>query len=73
MTNSVTQLETNSTLTIAREQLLEDIDCIIEGFYFDNPPQMTRCDDRLQLPAIAREELTRILCDAVRKNFPIQD
>jgi len=32
MTNSVTQPETNNTLTMAREQLMEDIDCIIVRF-----------------------------------------
>lgn len=53
----------------AREQLMEDIDSIVEGFYFDNPiPNFP--PSRLQLTATDREELTRILCDAVCKNFP---
>ena len=52
----------------AREQLMEDIDSIIEGFYFDNPTNC--CSSRLQLTAADSEELTRILCDAVCKNFP---
>ena len=53
----------------AREQLMEDIDAIIEGFYFDNPiPNFG--SSRLQLTATDSEELTRILCDAVCKNFP---
>ena len=54
----------------AREQLMEDIDAIIEGFYFDNPSEFARGDDRLQLTATDSDELTRILCDAVCKNFP---
>ena len=60
----------NLEMLTAREQLMEDIDAIIEGFYFDNPVQNCCGDDRLQLTATDREELTRILCDAVCKNFP---
>ena len=45
----------------AREQLMEDIDCIIETFCMEmwegKYPE-------------TQEELTRILCDAVCKNFP---
>jgi hypothetical protein len=41
----------------AREQLMEDIDCIISG-YFQGID-----DDELN-------EVTRILCDAVCQNFP---
>ena len=53
----------------AREQLMEDIDAIIDGFYFDNPiPNFG--SSRLQLTATDSEELTRILCDAVCKRFP---
>jgi hypothetical protein len=26
-------------MLMQREQLMEDIDCIVEGFYFDNPVQ----------------------------------
>ena len=40
-----------------REQLMEDIDCIISG-YFQGIDE-----DELN-------EVTRILCDAVCKNFP---
>ena len=54
----------------AREQLMEDIDAIIEGFYFDNPVQNCCGDDRLQLTATDSDELIRTLCDAVCKNFP---
>jgi hypothetical protein len=41
----------------AREQLMEDIDCIISG-YFQGIDE-----DELN-------EVTRILCDAVCQNFP---
>lgn len=49
----MTQLEMLS----AREQLMEDIDCIISG-YFQGIDE-----DELN-------EVTCILCDAVCKNFP---
>ena len=45
----------------AREQLMEDIDCIIDGFFVDTYEG--------QYPE-ERDELTRMLCDAVCKNFP---
>ena len=44
-----------------REQLMEDIDCIIEGFFYDTWGD--EYDDD-------KNELIRILCDAVCKNFP---
>lgn len=46
----------------AREQLMEDIDCIIESFQSDENFDINDCDDR--------DDLTRVLCDAVCKNFP---
>ena len=46
-----------------REQLMEDIDCIVESYYFDKPLEW-------QFTADDCVELTRILCDAVCKNFP---
>ena len=50
---------TNSKLEMltAREQLMEDIDCIIEEYF--------------QEYGIANDpELVKVLCDAVCKNFP---
>ena len=44
-----------------REQLMEDIDSIISGFFNDTYEG--------QYPEEC-EDLTRILCDAVCKNFP---
>ena len=45
----------------AREQLMEDIDSIISGFFNDTYEG--------QYPEEC-EELTSVLCDAVCKNFP---
>jgi len=44
----------------AREQLMEDIDCIISGYF-----QGIEGIDEDEL-----NEVTRILCDAVCTNFP---
>jgi len=45
----------------AREQLMEDIDCIIEGFFYDTWGDEYNED---------KNELVKTLCDAVCKNFP---
>ena len=47
-----------------REQLMEDIDAIVDEFTFDLP-----IDDIHERSQLA-EDLTRVLCDAVCKNFP---
>ena len=47
-----------------REQLMEDIDAIVDEFTFDLP--IEDIHERSELA----EELIRILCDAVCKNFP---
>ena len=47
-------------LMMAREQLMEDIDGICDEFFCQNFPNSQEQFD----------ELTRILCDAVCKNFP---
>ena len=47
----------------AREQLMEDIDCIVCEF-FDEHYNM---DDDYRSE---KDDLVRILCDAVCKNFP---
>jgi hypothetical protein len=44
----------------AREQLMEDIDCIVDDFIYE----------KYNGDIVERDELTRILCDAVCKNFP---
>ena len=43
-----------------REQLMEDIDSICDEFFCQNFPNSQE----------QFEELTRVLCDAVCKNFP---
>ena len=45
-----------------REQLMEDIDCIVDDFF------MTKYNGDVA----EGDELTRILCDAVCKNFPLE-
>ena len=47
----------------AREQLMEDIDCIIESKFSEVFPHT---EDYEEL----RDELIQTLCDAVCKNFP---
>ena len=47
----------------AREQLMEDIDCIIEDRFSEVFPHT---EDYVEL----RDELIETLCDAVCKNFP---
>ena len=43
-----------------REQLMHDIECIVEAFFYEKYNGDTAEGD----------ELTRIICDAVCKNFP---
>ena len=45
----------NLEMLTAREQLMEEIDCIVDGF--------DRSYD-------SNDDLVRVLCDAVCKNFP---
>ena len=47
-----------------RDQLMEDIDAIVDEFTFDLP-----IDDIHERSQLA-EDLTRVLCDAVVRNFP---
>ena len=51
----------NLEMLTAREQLMEDIDCIVSEFFNDTYEG--------QYPEEC-EDLTRILCDAVCQNFP---
>ena len=55
------KMNTNLEMLTAREQLMEDIDSIIDGWWVD-----TFEDEHSE----EKEYLTRILCDAVCKNFP---
>ena len=49
----------NLEMLTAREQLMEDIDCIITSQYMDD-----------KIDEDDFEDLIRVLCDAVVKNFP---
>ena len=53
---SYSKMNTNLEMLTAREQLMEDIGCIIESFRFET------YDDLY--------ELEKNLCDAVCRNFP---
>ena len=52
----------NLEMLSQREQLMEDIDSIIESYQSDENFDINDCDDR--------DDLVRVLCDAVCKNFP---
>ena len=56
-------IEPDLEMLMQREQLMEDIDSIVDGFFIDTYEG--------QYPE-ERDELTRMLCDAVVKNFPIK-
>ena len=58
------QTMNNLEMLTSREQLMEDIDAIVDEFTFDLP-----IDDIHERSQLA-EDLTRVLCDAVCKNFP---
>ena len=57
-------IEPDLEMLTQREQLMEDIDAIVDEFTFDLP-----IDDIHERSQLA-EDLTRVLCDAVCKNFP---
>jgi hypothetical protein len=58
-----TKMMDNLEMLTAREQLMEDIDCIIESKFSEVFPH-TECYEEL------RDELIETLCDSVCKNFP---
>ena len=55
-----TKMTDRLEMLTAREQLMEDIDCIVDDFFYE----------KYNGDITERDELTRILCDAVCKNFP---
>lgn len=55
-------IEPDLEMLTAREQLMKDIDSIVENYYFDYGRWQFDHDDCV--------ELTRLLCDAVCRNFP---
>jgi len=62
-TNPMADKNPNLEMLMAREQLMEDIDCIVEGRFSEVFPHT---EDYEEL----RDELIETLCDAVCKNFP---
>ena len=62
-TNPMADKKPNLEMLMAREQLMEDIDCIIESKFSEVFPH-TECYEEL------RDELIETLCDSVCKNFP---
>ena len=62
-TNPMADKKPNVEMLMAREQLMEDIDCIIEGRFSEVFPHT---EDYEEL----RDELIETLCDAVCRNFP---
>ena len=66
-TFTYSKMNTNLEMLTAREQLMEDIDSIVESIssvYTDDH------DIDWNTIEVSHEELTRMLCDAVCRNFP---
>ena len=60
---NTTTLDLNKLeMLMQRKQLMEDIDSIIESYQSDENFDINDCDDR--------DDLIRVLCDAVCRNFP---
>ena len=59
-TNPMADKKPNLEMLMAREQLMEDIDAICDDFFYE----------KYNGDIAERDELTRILCDAVCRNFP---
>ena len=56
-TFTYSKMNTNLEMLTAREQLMEDIDCIIESNFGE---------------VEYKDDVIRMLCDAVCRNFPAQ-
>ena len=59
-TNPMADKKPDLEMLMAREQLIEDIECIVDDFFYE----------KYNGDIAERDELTRILCDAVCRNFP---
>ena len=57
----------NTEMLTQREQLMEDIDSIVESI---SSVLIDDYDIEWNTIEVSHEELTRMLCDAVVKNFP---
>ena len=65
-TFTYSKMNTNLEMLTAREQLMEDIDCIIESHFAGIEYKPAQGTDLVYIT----DELIRTLCDAVCKNFP---
>ena len=64
-TNPMTDNNINLEMLTAREQLMEDIDCIVDETFME----MFGWED-VDKWSNHKDKLTSILCDAVCRNFP---
>ena len=64
-TNPMTDNNINLEMLTAREQFMEDIDCIVDETFME----MFGWED-VDKWSNHKDKLTSILCDAVCKNFP---
>ena len=64
-TFTYSKMNTNLEMLTAREQLMEDIDCIVDETFME----MFGWED-VDKWSNHKDKLTSILCDAVCKNFP---
>jgi hypothetical protein len=55
-----TKMMDNLEMLTQREQLMEDIDCIVDDFFYE----------KYNGDIAERDELVALLCDTVCKNFP---
>ena len=60
--NSETMDLNKLELLTQREQLMEDIDCIVDDFFYE----------KYNGDIAERDELVALLCDTVCKNFPAE-
>ena len=65
-TFTYSKMNINLEMLTAREQLMEDIDCIIESHFAGIEYKPAQGTDLVYIT----DELIRTLCDAVCKNFP---
>ena len=57
-----TKMNDQLEMLSAREQLMEDIDCIVDDFFYE----------KYNGDIAERDELVALLCDTVCKNFPAE-
>jgi len=57
-----TKMTDRLEMLTAREQLMEDIDCIVDDFFYE----------KYNGDIAERDELVALLCDTVCKNFPAE-